>query len=373
MSVACWKRPCSGTLGGSRKHGSTRSSSSGGRADSAKLSSRLATRCEAPTRPSRANSNECAPRPSSSGADRIRSSIGKSGRRRRGGSRRGGSLQSRNAAISPWWRSRPRPRRPFPHSSARESSGTASDRADRLFGPLPRLEVVSDPDALDLRVFAHRLEAELAAHAAHLGTAERRGRVDELVGIDPDHARLELRRDPMRAPQIAGPETRAESVRYAVRHVDRGLIVGEGRNRDEGPEDLLLADAHLRIVRADERRLHVVPASRLRRARDAAAEQDLRPLALRHVHVAEDLLLVILRRERAKLRRLLERIPDPNGSHPLREALDEGIPNRFVDKEARAGDAGLTLVVVGREKGSLDGGVEVRILEDHVGPLASEF
>src|SRR5437762_656957 len=114
-------------LGGSRKRGSTRSSSSGGRADSARPSSPLATRCEGPTRPSRVILSECAPRPSSSGADRIRSSIGKSGRRRRDGFPRRGSWRSRIAATSPWWRSRPRPRRPSPHSSARESSGTRSD------------------------------------------------------------------------------------------------------------------------------------------------------------------------------------------------------------------------------------------------------
>src|SRR5439155_23920868 len=123
----------------------------------------------------------------------------------------------------------------------------------------------------------------------------------------------------------------------------------------------------------DERRLHVVAASGLRRPGDAPSEQDLGPFAFRHVHVTEDLLLVILRRERPELRRLLERIPDPDGSHPLREALEEGIPNRLVDEETRAGDAGLTLVVVSREKGSLDRGIEVRVLEDHVGPLASEF
>src|SRR5439155_19326811 len=325
--------------------GWTQSWNSGSLVPVAPPSSPPGTPFDVPTPPWRPTSNASALGPSSSGAERIRSSIGRSGRPPRVASRAPSLPRSRIAATSQWSRSRRRPRRSCPTFSNPESLVSGFPPRAGLFWPCPGLEIVADPDALDLRVLVHRLKTELPTHAAHLGPSERRGRVDELVGIDPDHARLELCRDPLGAPQVAGPETRAETVRHAVRHVDRGLIVGEGRNRDEGPEDLLLADAHLRIIRADEGRLHVIPASRLRRARDAAAEQDLRPLALRHVDVAEDLLLVILRRERAKLRRLLERIPDPDGSHPLREALDEGIPNRFVDKEARAGDAGLTLVV----------------------------
>src|SRR5437867_909734 len=60
------------------------------------------------------------------------------------------------------------------------------------FGPAPRLEVVSDPDALHLRVLAHRLKAHLSPDAAHLHPAERRGGIDEFVRVDPHHSRSEL-------------------------------------------------------------------------------------------------------------------------------------------------------------------------------------
>src|SRR5213594_4106029 len=50
------------------------------------------------------------------------------------------------------------------------------------------------PDALHLRVVLERVHAHLAAEAALLVTAERRGRVVDIVRVDPDGPRLELAR-----------------------------------------------------------------------------------------------------------------------------------------------------------------------------------
>src|SRR5207244_11742373 len=52
------------------------------------------------------------------------------------------------------------------------------------FGPAPRLEVVTHPDALHLGILAHRLKAHLSPDAAHLHPAERRGGLDDLVWVD---------------------------------------------------------------------------------------------------------------------------------------------------------------------------------------------
>src|SRR5207249_9561802 len=123
------------------------------------------------------------------------------------------------------------------------------------------------------------------------------------------------------------------------------------------------ADPHLRIVTTDQRRLHVVPAGRFGRPPSASAEQDLGPFALCDVAVSEHPLLMILRREESQLRSLVERIPDADGSRAVREALQEGIPYRLMDQEARSRDARLSLVVVRGEQGSLVGGGEVRVRE----------
>src|SRR5438105_3157275 len=279
--------------------GSTRSWNSGSLVPVAPPSSPRGTLYDVPTRPWRPTSNASALGPLSSGAERIRSSIGRSGRPRRVASRAPSLPRSRIAAISRWSRSRRRPRRSCPTFSNPEKPVSGFPPGAELLRPRPGLEIVADPDALHLRVLVHRLKAELPTHAAHLGSAERRGRVDELVGIHPDHARLELRRDPVGAPQVARPEAGPESVRDAVGHLDRGRFVLEGRDRDERTEDFLLADSHLRVVRTDQRGLHVVPAGSLGRPRSASAEQDLHPFAFHDVHVFEHSLLITSRRDRA--------------------------------------------------------------------------
>src|SRR6266581_6524668 len=115
--------------------------------------------------------------------------------------------------------------------SGREAHGS--------LGPAPRFEVVADPHALHLRVLAHRLEAHLPPHAAHLHPTERRGRIDEFVGVDPHHPGSELGREAVGASQVLRPEARAEAVRHPVRDGDRFVFLGKGRHGDERPEDLL--------------------------------------------------------------------------------------------------------------------------------------
>src|SRR5438445_7826712 len=325
--------------------GSTRSWSSGSLGRAAPPSSPRGTPSDVPTRPWRPTSNASALGRSSSGAERIRSSIGRSGRPRRVASRAPSSPRSRIAAISRWSRSRRRPRRSCPTFSNPEKPVSGFPPGAELLRPCPGLEIVADPDALHLRVLVHRLKAELPTHAAHLGSAERRGRVDEFVGIHPDHARLELRRDPVGAPQVARPESRPESVRDAVGHLDRGRFVLEGRDRDERTEDFLLAESHLRVVRSDQRGLNVVSDVRLGTTRRASAEEDLPPFAFRDVHVSEDPLLMTLRRERSQLRSLLERIPDSDGPNAGRKPFQEIIPYRLVDEQTSSRDARLTMVV----------------------------
>src|SRR5437016_10538235 len=352
--------------------GWTQSWNSGSLVPVAPPSSPPGTPFDVPTPPWRPTSNASALGPSSSGAERIRSSIGRSGRPPRVASRAPSLPRSRIAATSQWSRSRRRPRRSCPTFSNPESLVSGFPPRAGLLWPCPGLEIVADPDALHLRVLVHRLEAELPTHAAHLGPAERRGRVDEFVGIHPDHACLEPRRDPVGAPQVAGPEARPESVRDAVGHLDCGLFVLEGRDRDERTEDFLLADPHLRIVRADQRRLHVVATGRLGRTRSPSAEQDLPPFAFRDVHVSEDPLLMILRREGSQLRRLLERIPDSDGPNAGRKPFQEIIPDRLVDEQTRSRDARLSLVVVSSQQEFLDRVRDARVREHVVRAFPAE-
>src|SRR3989442_12120031 len=90
--------------------------------------------------------------------------------------------------------------------SIRESN---TERAS--FGPAPRLEIVSDPDALHLGVLAHRLESHLSPDAAHLHPAERGGRIHELVRVDPHHSGPELTPTSVSAAPVRGHEPRARA------------------------------------------------------------------------------------------------------------------------------------------------------------------
>src|SRR6267143_5016453 len=82
---------------------------------------------------------------------------------------------------------------------------------------------------------------------------------------------------------------------------------------------------------------------------------------------------MLLRRERTHLRPFFERIANADRSNAIREAFQEGVPDRLMDEEAGSGDARLSLVVVRGEQRSLDRGREVRVREHDVRPLPAEF
>src|SRR5712664_2794805 len=195
----------------------------------------------------------------------------------------------------------------------RRIKGILEREGHASLGPAPRFEVVADPHALHLRVLPYRLEAHLPPDAAHLHPAERRGRIDELVRVDPHHPGSELRGEPVGASQVLRPEARAEAVRNPVRDGDRFVLLGEWRHRDERPKDLLLADPHRGVLGPHEGRKHVVAAGRLRGIGPSPAIEDLGALALRDVHVLEDAFLMVLRGERPHLGLLVQRVADAKG------------------------------------------------------------
>src|SRR5207247_4875494 len=81
-----------------------------------------------------------------------------------------------------------------------------------------------------------------AAKAALPVAAESRRRVEQVRGIDPHHAALELRGDVEREVDALRPDAGREPVWRVVRQRD-GLFRRAERHRDEhGPEDLDLRD-----------------------------------------------------------------------------------------------------------------------------------
>src|ERR1700693_581375 len=72
------------------------------------------------------------------------------------------------------------------------------------------------PDRFRIGIFLHRFQPQVSAVPGLSDAAKRRVRVDALIGIDPNHSRLNSRGHSMRALQIAGPEAAAQTVYRGV-------------------------------------------------------------------------------------------------------------------------------------------------------------
>src|SRR5690606_34717448 len=120
-----------------------------------------------------------------------------------------------------------------------------------------RLRAVAYQHVLGLLVVIEHHLVRLAADAGLLVAAEgRMGRVG-MVAVGPDAAGLDVAAEAIGAVPVAGPDAGAEAVERVVGDLERFLLVLEGRDRDDGAEDLLLEDAHL-VVALEDRRLDVI-------------------------------------------------------------------------------------------------------------------
>src|SRR6476646_7987026 len=78
-----------------------------------------------------------------------------------------------------------------------------------------------DPYRLDLRVVVERVHAHLAADATLFVAAKGRGRVVDVVSVDPDRAGLKFGRDVVRLLDVARPDAGGQAV-------DRVVGAGDG-------------------------------------------------------------------------------------------------------------------------------------------------
>ncbi len=202
-----------------------------------------------------------------------------------------------------------------------------------------------------------------------LVAAERRGRVEAVVRVRPDHAgaqALRHREDPR---ALLRPDAGREPVRRVVRLLDRLVRRAERQHREHRPEDLLLRDpVALRDVREDGRH---EPVALLRQA--ARRLVDLGALLLPALDELLDLLELLPRVDRADVGVLVERVADAQGRQPPLQLLDHVLVDRLLDEQPRARAADVALVEVDPVDDPLDRLVERRVVEDHVRRLAAEL
>src|SRR3954470_3791031 len=222
---------------------------------------------------------------------------------------------------------------------------------------------------VQLQIRLEPVPAALAAEARLLVAAERRGRIEAVVGIRPDHARAHALSHPEDARSLLRPDAGAEPVRRVVRLLDRLVRRPECQDRQHRAEDLLLRDpVALRDV-GEHRRREPVPLLR----QPARGLIDLGALLLAGRDELLDLLELLLRVDRADVRVLVERVADAQRREPALQLVDDRLVDRFLDEQARAGAAHMALVEVDAVDDALDRLVERGVVEDDVRSLAAEL
>src|SRR3954453_16815664 len=124
--------------------------------------------------------------------------------------------------------------------------------------PLAFAVLELDADILRFREEVERLEAAFASDAAFFHAAEGDAEVAEEPAVDPDGARVERCGDAMRSREVARPDGGGEAVARGVGEGDRVRFRIEGRDRDDGAEDLFLQDAAVASESGDDGRLDEV-------------------------------------------------------------------------------------------------------------------
>src|SRR2546421_2340689 len=232
-----------------------------------------------------------------------------------------------------------------------------------------RRSAMWDLGAVEVEVRLEAVASARPAEARLLVAAERRARVEAVVRVGPHDPRAQALGHPQDAGTLLGPHARAQAVRRVVRLLHGLLGSAEGEDRQNRPEDLLLRDAiALRHVREDRGR---EPVALLRQT--AGRLVDLRSLLGARCDQLLDLVQLLFGVDRADVGVLVERIADAERGEAALQLLDDGLVDRLLDEQTRAGAADVTLVEVDAVDDALDRLVERGVVEDDVRRLAPEL
>ena len=105
---------------------------------------------------------------------------------------------------------------------------------------------------LDFGVGLEGLVAHFAAHAGLLVPAERQGRVEDVVAVDPDGAGAELLGQRVRLGDVLGPDPGAQAVAGVVRLGGDLVQAPERLGHHDRAEDFLAGDLHVRAGVGDD-------------------------------------------------------------------------------------------------------------------------
>lgn len=229
-------------------------------------------------------------------------------------------------------------------------------------------------DSLDLTIRLQSSLAQLPPDTTLLDTTKGHARVAVLGTVNPHHARLNLRRNTVRALDILREDRCSKPVLAVIRQRNSLLLGFEARNHHYGPENLLAPYAHRRRDVGEDSGRDEEALTLAANVEGFSARGEGGALVLANINVLEHALELDLGHLGSLVGVLVPLAPDlASRLERLEELGDELLVNVLLDEDAGGGGADLALVGHDAHVRPLDGLLEVGVAKDEEGGLAARL
>lgn len=190
-----------------------------------------------------------------------------------------------------------------------------------------------------------------------------------LTAVDPDSTSSEVVADADGSVEVLGVDGGGKTVVGVVAELDNLIFGGELGDSADRAEDLLPHDLHVRLDVGEDGGLDEVALVTVA----LAANLDSSTLLLTGLDVAHDAVILKLADLGALEGLVVEGVTDLVLGGALLEGLDELVVDTLLDVDTRTGAASLAVVEVDTEVDPVNGLLDIGIVEDNVGGLATKL
>lgn len=191
----------------------------------------------------------------------------------------------------------------------------------------------------------------------------------ETLTVDPDSTSLETLHDADATVEVIGVDSRGKTVSGLIAELDGLLLGGELGNGADGAENLLLHNLHVRLDVAEDGRLDKVSLVTVA----LTTNLNSGTLLLAGLDVVHDAVILDLADLRTLERLGIEGVTNLVGRGALLECLEELVVDVLLDKDTGTGAAALAVVEVDAKVDPRNGLLNVGVVKDNVGRLATEL
>src|SRR5436190_2100172 len=252
-----------------------------------------------------------------------------------------------------------------------EAADVAASGRQAISAPVTKTGLLhaADQQVLDLEVFLDSVPGAFAAQTRLFHAAEWRDFGREDSAVDADHAGLHRFRDAENAADIAAVEVSGEPEFGVVDHRDRFRVGLEAKERRNRAERFFARHLHRLGDAGEDRRLEEQASELVA----LAAEHDLRAFGRSVGDVLLDFLQTGLVDQRADHDAGLGAGTDLERFDFVREFLRELVVNGVLHVDAIRANAGLAGIAILARDCTIDGGVNVGVVEYDKGRVAAEL